>query len=85
MNINLHIEQLVLDGVGVKPHQKNEIKVAVEAELRRHLINQGNDSTIQSNNNRRLVKGDSISIENNHKPASLGQQIGKAVHRGIVK
>jgi len=85
MNINLHIERLVLEGVGVKLHQKNEMKVAVEAELRQLLINQGIGSTMESSSNCQLVKGDSISIENISKPTSIGHQIGSAVYKGIRK
>ena len=85
MNINLHIERLVLDGITVEPHQRSELKAAVESELRQQLTSQGIGSTVQSDGNRHLVRGDPILIENNLKPASLGQQIGNAVYRGIGK
>jgi hypothetical protein len=85
MNINLHIERLILDDVGIKSHQKNEIKAAVEAALKQQLVNQGIDSTMKSSNNCQLIKGDSISIENISKPTSIGQQIGNAVYKGIRK
>ena len=85
MNINLHIERLIIDNVGIKSHQENTLKTAVEKELRRQLVSQGGGSTMQSKNNRQAVKGGSISIENTRKPVSLGQQIGNAVYRGIEK
>lgn len=85
MNINLHIERLVLDGVSVKPHQRAELKAAVESELSHLLVSNGVGSGVQSNSNRRSVRGGSISIENIRKPASLGQQIGNAVYKGIRK
>ncbi|NOZ51801.1 MAG: hypothetical protein GXP08_01465 [Gammaproteobacteria bacterium] len=85
MNINLHIERLVLDGVLVEPQQRAELKAVVESELRQQLVSQGISSTMQSNNNHQSVRAGSISIENIHKPVSLGQQIGNAVYRGIRK
>lgn len=85
MNINLHIERLVLDGISVEPHQRAELKATVEATLSQQLVSQGISSAIQSNNNFQSVKGDSISIENIHRPTSLGQQIGDAVYRGLEK
>lgn len=85
MNINLHIERLVLDGVSIEPHQRADLKAAVETELSQRLVSQGIGSTMQSDNNRQSVRGGSISIENIRKPTSLGQQIGSAVYRGIEK
>ena len=85
MNINLHIERLVLDGISLAPRQRAELKAAVESELRRQLEIQGLDSTMQSNDRRRSVRGGSISIGSSHKPLSLGQQIGNAVFKGIGK
>ena len=83
MNINLHIDRLVLDGVSVAPHQRADLKAAVEVALRQQLANQGIGSAMQSNSHRRSVSGGAITIDNSHKPVSLGQQIGKAVYRGI--
>ncbi len=83
MNINVHIERLILHGVGIKSHQKKELKVTIESELRQQLVSQGIGSMMQSNSNRQVVKGGSIAIENIRKSASLGQQIGKAVYKGI--
>lgn len=85
MNINLHIERLVLDGVSVEPHQRAELKAAVEAELGYLLVSNGIGQGVQLSNRFRAVSGGVISIENIHEPASLGQQIGNAVYRGIGK
>jgi len=85
VNINLHIERLVLDGVSVERHQQAELKAAVETELGRLLMSNGIGPGVQSSNRFRVVSGDLISIDNTHKPASLGQQIGNVVYRGIGK
>lgn len=85
MNINIHIERLVIDGFSVEPHQRADLKASVEAALSQQLVSQGIGSTMQSNNNCKSVKGGSISIENISTPASLGHQIGNAVYMGIGK
>lgn len=84
MNINLHIDRLVLDGAFLEPHQRKELKAAVELELSQKLLNQGGISTLQLNNNK-SVKGGSISIESILTPKRFGQQIGESVHRSITK
>ena len=85
MNVNLHIDRLVLEGVSVEPRQRTELKAAVESELRQQLTNQGIGSMLQSSNNQQSIRGGSISVENISKAASLGQQIGNAIYRGIGK
>ena len=37
MNINLHIERLILDGLPIEPRQRAQVQAAVEAELARLL------------------------------------------------
>lgn len=85
MNINLHIERLVLDGVSVEPHQQAELKAAMESELGRLLLTNGISSSVQSNNNTRAVRGDSFSVGSNNEPSHLGQQVAGAVYEGIGK
>lgn len=85
MNINVHIDRLILDGIDVEPSQKKELKVAVETELSQQLVNLGIGSTMQSNNNHQSVEGGSFSIENVRRPTRLGQQIGNAVYKGVGK
>lgn len=85
MNINLHIEHLILDDLGFQSHKKNELKAAVEAELKRQIARHGVGYRMQSNINLHSIRGVSISIENSSKPASLGHQIGNAVYRSIRK
>ncbi len=41
MNINLHIERLVLDGITLSPGESPLLKAAVEAELTRLLMSGG--------------------------------------------
>lgn len=83
MNINLHIERLVLDGVSVEPHQRAELKAAVKSELGRLLVLTGIGSGVQLSNSLRAVSGGLISIESNNEPSHIGQKVAGAVYRGI--
>jgi len=85
VNINLHIERLVLDGVSVEPQQRAELKAAVQTQLSHLLMSEGIGSSLQSHNNFREISGGSILTENLHKPTSFGEQIGDAVYRSIKK
>lgn len=85
MNINLHIERLVLEGISVEAKQRAELKSSVELELNRLLVSNGTGSDVQSNNNSRTVSGGEISNQNIHNPTMFGEQIGEAVYRGITK
>jgi len=85
MKVNLHIERLVLDGVGIEPHQQAGMKAAVEAELAGALAGNGIGSGLQGGGSFRSVRADSISVGGQNEPAQLGQQIGQAVYGGISK
>ena len=41
MNINLHIEHLILTGVDIQSHQKDKLGAAVTAELTRQIMDRG--------------------------------------------
>ncbi len=85
MKVNLHIERLVLDGVGVSPHQRAGIKAAVEAELAGALARNGVGSGLQSGGSFRSVLANSIIVGAQNEPSRLGRQIGQAVYGGISK
>lgn len=83
MKINVHIERMVVDDLGVQPQQAEELKAAVVAALRQQLVAQGVGSTMLPETNLLSVRGGSVSIENINTSSSLGRQIGNAVYRGV--
>lgn len=85
MNVNLHIERLILDGVEVAPNQRHLLRAAVEAELGR-LINLGGvGGEIGGGGTVPTVAGRSIQLQGNNGPGELGRQIAGAVYGGIGK
>jgi hypothetical protein len=85
MNINLHIERLVLDGIPLGPGQRPLLQTAVEAELTRLLSKGGLNNALQSGGALYNVRTAGIQLADDRIPARLGQQIAGAVYRGIGK
>lgn len=82
MNINIHIEQLLLDGVNIAPGERYLLQASLTNELTLIL----NSGCLAPN----LVEGvviprlitSSIQI-NDYKPMELGEQIAQSVYGGI--
>ena len=85
MNINLHIERLVLDGLSLGPGQGAQVKDAVETELSRLLTEGGITSGIQGDGELPTVRADSIVLNGNSDPLHLGQEIARSVYGVIGK
>jgi|SRR5271165_4828852 len=77
MNINVHIERLILDGLPVKGSDGSIIQAAVETELSRLLGEQGlaGMSTGAVAN----LSAGPIELPRGSKPARLGHQIAQAI------
>jgi hypothetical protein len=85
MNIDLHIERLVLDGLNVGAGQGAQVKAAVEAELTRLLASGGVSEELQSGGALYKLRTAGIEVANDKSPARLGEQIAGAVYGGIGK
>jgi len=85
VNINLHIERLVIDGIDFDSTCTEQLKFTAESTLRHYLQTQGLGSEIQSLHQHRPVDGGAIPISNPPRPDRLGKQIGNAVFRSIKK
>lgn len=85
MNINLHIERLVLDGIPLSPGERPLLQAAVEAELTRLLLNGGLSDALQSGGALYNVRTADIQLVSNESAARLGDQIAGAAYGGIGK
>lgn len=83
MNINLHIERLILDGLPLEDGNAPLLKVAVEAELTRLLTAEGLPDGLMAGGALPRVSAGSIQPAGNVSAGSLGQQIARAVYEGI--
>ena len=85
MNVTLHIERLVLDGVEIEPGQSALLQAAVEAELVNLIRLGGVAHGIAAGGAIPRVAGHSIQLQSEHGPAELGRNIAGAVYGGIGK
>jgi hypothetical protein len=83
MNINIHIERLVLDGLTVAPGQHLLVQAAVETELARLLTAEGLSAEFLAGGAMPSVRAGGIHLMKDSNPKQLGQQIARAVYKGI--
>lgn len=83
MNINLHIERLILDGIPLGPGQSTLLQAAVEAELTRLLASGGLGDALQAGGAYYSVRTAGIQLPNDGNATRLGEQIAGAVYGGI--
>ena len=82
MNINLHIERLVLDGVNIDPHQRPLLQKALQTELTRLLTERGLSSSLAQGASMPKLSTADMQLTGNN-PAQLGRQIAQSVYGGI--
>ncbi|MFL6211740.1 MAG: hypothetical protein ACJ74W_23030 [Pyrinomonadaceae bacterium] len=80
MNINLHIERLVLDGVSLARGHEPLLRAAIEAELSRLLATNGLPSSLLSGGAVPRLQTGEIQLANEHGAQHLGRQIAGALH-----
>jgi hypothetical protein len=85
MNIKVHIERLILDGLPIEARQGALVKQAVEAELTRLLEENGLSERLQAGGAMPSLGASSIQVNAEKNPAQIGQQIGQSVYGGIGK
>ncbi len=83
MNINLHIERLVLDGIELERGQESLLQAAVEAELSRMLSADGLSTHLTSGGAMPRLQAGDIRLSGGGNSQQLGQQIARAVYGGI--
>lgn len=83
MNIKLHIERLVIEGLPVGRHQSASVGAAVEAELTRLLATGDLATELKSGAALPSVRAAAINVTNDTNLTQLGSQIAQAVHGGI--
>ena len=85
MNINLHIEKLVLEGLEIGPGQGAKVKATVEAELSRLLQEGEISSRLQGGGALPNIRITPVKVSGNANPKALGAQIAQSVYGGIGK
>lgn len=81
MNIDVHIERLILDGLPVAGVQGSVLQAGVEAELTRLLGKEGLSGMSATVVER--LSGGMIQLAGESKPAYLGQQIAQSIYAAM--
>jgi hypothetical protein len=85
MNVKLHIERLVVEGIEIEPGQRGLLQAAVETELVNLITLGGVAHEIATGGTIPRVAGHSIQLQSEHGPAEVGRNIAGAVYGGIGK
>ena len=85
MNLNLHIERLILDGLPLGGGQGAQVQQAVERELTRLLAAGELHNAWRSGGNVHRLQTAGIQVAQQTRPARLGEQIAGAVYGGLRK
>lgn len=83
MNINLHIERLILKDVPLETVHRPLLQAAVESELGRLLADNGFSPDSLNEGALRTIKSNSVEIGAKTTPIHLGGQIAQAVYGGL--
>lgn len=83
MNIELHIDRLVLEGLPLESRHGPHLRQAIESELHRLLQAQGLSADLQTRQSLRRVQAPTIQLGGSEQPQSLGQQIAQSIYSGI--
>ncbi len=83
MNINLHIERLILKDVPLETVHRPVLQAAVESELGRLLADNGFSTDFLKGGALRTIKSKPVEISDETTPIHLGGQIAQTVYGGL--
>jgi hypothetical protein len=83
MNVNLHIERLILDSIDLQPGQFHLLQAAIETELTRQLSLGGVSQTLMSGGATPSLRTNDIQLSTPVNPEGLGNQIAHALYSGL--
>lgn len=83
MNISIHIERLILDGLPIAQRDRPRLQAAIEEELTRLLANGSLAVDLQTPGMLPRLSGGTLELTRDEEPRQLGKQIAQAVYRGI--
>jgi len=81
MNVDLHIEELVLEGFA--PGDRHRIGAAVERELARLIVERGVPAGLAAGGEAQRVDGGSFEVKPGGRAESVGRQVAGAVYGGM--
>jgi hypothetical protein len=83
MNVNLHIERLVLDGVPLAPGQQHLLHAALCAELTRLIATGGMQATLAAGAALPHLGGTALTLPANADAGEAGTSIAASIYGGM--
>lgn len=83
MNISVHIERLILDGLPIGPGQGALAQAAVEAEMARLLAAGGLATNMESDAALSSISAGTIHLTTESRPSQLGRQIAATIYGAL--
>ena len=83
MNITLHIERLILDGLEPQPGERARLQAAIESHLHSLLVTHGLAPNLMAGAAVPRVVGPELHLPADRNTMTLGHQIAQSVHATI--
>lgn len=83
MNVNLHIERLILDGLPVSSSQGPAVRAALERELGRALAQSALPTQWSTGGAVPRLPAQQFNLAPGERPDAIGRHIARSLHRGI--
>lgn len=83
MNVRLHIERLVLEGIAVTHADRTRLQAAIEGELQRLIGEGGVSGGLSGGMAVPSIRGEDMRVEAAGGPADLGRRIAGALYGGL--
>jgi hypothetical protein len=84
VNINVHIERLILDGLPVEACDSALVRAAVEAKLVRLLSERGIPSDLQTGVNKARILAPPLRLNSSTHAKEVGTQIGAGIYSAFA-
>jgi hypothetical protein len=82
MNINLHIQELILEGIDIPRSQRELLQTVIESELSRLFTENGVPNGFQEGGNIADLPAN-LQLAKNAHPQEMGQQIAQSIYGGL--
>jgi hypothetical protein len=83
MNISIHIERLILDGLPIPQRERSRLQAAIEEELARLLANGSLAFDLRTPGTLSRLNGGTLELTGDEEPSQLGKHIAGAIYGGI--
>jgi hypothetical protein len=83
VNINLHIERLVLEGVPLRAGGGSIVQAAIESEMRRLMTAGDSNPSVLNGRALPVLRAPSIQADAGCDARALGRYIARSIHAGV--